>query len=144
MTLPHNSRCVTTSDIHFKRGIFQGDSLSPLLFCIALIPIANLLKRANVGYKVGKTKINHLLYIDDLKIYAKDESEMCRCKDLVREFSNDIGMEFGLEKCAVLHLKKGEIFNSPIMKEIPQMDGDEQYKYLGILQCNVNATEEVK
>ena len=144
MLLPYNDGCVTTNDIHFKRGIFQGDSLSPLLFCVALIPIANILKRAKVGFKVGKKKINHLLYIDDLKVYAKDEEEMVRCKNLVEEFSNDIGMEFGLDKCAVLHLKKGNITNSPIVEEIPLMGCDDQYKYLGIVQCNENITEEVK
>jgi hypothetical protein len=36
-----------TTAIKIKRGIFQGDSLSPLLFCIALIPITHELNRYN-------------------------------------------------------------------------------------------------
>jgi hypothetical protein len=35
--------------IQIRRGIFQGDSLSPLLFCIALIPLINELNRADCG-----------------------------------------------------------------------------------------------
>ena len=38
--------------IQIRRGIFQGDSLSPLIFCIALIPLTNELNRADCGYQV--------------------------------------------------------------------------------------------
>jgi len=37
--------------IQIRRGIFQGDSLSPLLFCVALISLTNELNRAVVGIK---------------------------------------------------------------------------------------------
>jgi hypothetical protein len=36
--------------IKINRGILQGDSLSPFLFCIALIAITNELNRSNCGY----------------------------------------------------------------------------------------------
>ena len=43
--------------IQIRRGIFQGDSLLPLLFCIALIPLTNTLKFAQhlmqSGHAVG-------------------------------------------------------------------------------------------
>ena len=42
--------------IQIQRGIFQGDSLSPLLFCIALIPLTNELNRADFGYQVLRGK----------------------------------------------------------------------------------------
>ena len=35
-----------------KRGIFQGDSLSPLLFVPGMIPLTMLLKRENIGVQV--------------------------------------------------------------------------------------------
>jgi len=44
--------------IQIRRGIFQGDSLSPLLFCIALIPLTNELNRADCGYQVHGTERN--------------------------------------------------------------------------------------
>jgi len=51
-----------------KRNI-PGDSLWPLLFCIALIPLTNELNRADCGYQVHGTerKINHLLYVNVLE-----------------------------------------------------------------------------
>ena len=59
-------------------GIFQGDSLSPLLFCICLIPLMKQLYRFNTGYEehITKTKISHLLYMDDLKLIAKSQEEL--------------------------------------------------------------------
>jgi hypothetical protein len=49
-------------DSKINRGIFQGDSLSPLLFCIVLIPLTNELNRSRCGYQVYGTerKIKHL------------------------------------------------------------------------------------
>ena len=42
--------------IQIRRGIFQGDSLSPLLFCKVLIPLINELNRADCGYQVHGTE----------------------------------------------------------------------------------------
>jgi hypothetical protein len=47
-----------TEDIEIQCGIFQGDSLSPLLFCICLIPLTEQLKRLNTGYKEHTTDKN--------------------------------------------------------------------------------------
>ena len=38
-------------------------------------------------------KINHLLFIDDLKLFGKNEKEMNSLFQTVRVVSNDIGME---------------------------------------------------
>jgi hypothetical protein len=59
--------------IQIRRGIFTGDCLSQLLFCIALIPLTNELNRADCGYPVHGTerKISRLLYMDDLKLLGR-------------------------------------------------------------------------
>ena len=49
--LPHNKGCSLSESISFNKGIFRGDTLSPLLFCLALTPITSILTRAKVGYK---------------------------------------------------------------------------------------------
>ena len=66
--------------VTIQRGIFQGDCLSPLLFVVCLLPMSIILRKCKAGYQLerGKTKINHLLFMDDLKLFAKDENEIVR------------------------------------------------------------------
>ena len=54
--------------VKIKRGIFQGDSLSPLLFVFLMIPLTLVLRQPKATYvvKKGGQKINHLLSIDDI------------------------------------------------------------------------------
>ena len=86
--------------------------------------------------------------MDDLKLYAKSERELDSLIQTVRIFSDDVGMVFGLGKCAVLVLKRGrmvrtegiELPNGKRMKEI-NLAG---YKYLGVLQLDSIMNREMK
>ena len=62
-------------NVNIRRSIFQGDSLSPLLFVIALTPLSMVLWKVTAGYGMmkGRCKINHLLFMDDLKFFAKNK-----------------------------------------------------------------------
>ena len=50
--------------VRIQRGIFQGDSLSPLPFVVALIPLIIILRQTQLGYQISKNtaKISHFLY----------------------------------------------------------------------------------
>jgi len=54
MWLYHIEGHIKTGKVAIKREIFQGDSLSLLLFCLALIPLTNMLNKQGAGYKVKK------------------------------------------------------------------------------------------
>ena len=60
-------------EVEIKRGIFQRDSLSPVVFVLAMIPLSLILRKAKAAYEFSesKEKINHLLYIDDLKFIVE-------------------------------------------------------------------------
>ena len=53
-------------EVEIKRGIFQRDSLSPLVFILALIPLSLILRQAKAAYEFSesKKKINHFLLME--------------------------------------------------------------------------------
>ena len=97
------------SKVEIKRRIFQGDSLSPLVFALALIPLSLILRKAKAAYEFSesKEKINYLLFMDDLKLYSQSEKRLDSLVQTVHLFSEDIIMEFVIEKCAMLVMEKG-------------------------------------
>ncbi|KAL0809154.1 hypothetical protein ABMA28_011389 [Loxostege sticticalis] len=73
--LTTNSNKITTTDIQIKNGIFQGDSLSPLWFCLALNPLSGLLSQQNdktIHYNkpdiILLDKLNKTTYLIDIAI----------------------------------------------------------------------------
>ena len=111
LTFTHESGTLMSDNINIKRGIFQGDSLSLLLFCISLIPLLLDLNFSGYEYKIGTEQITHLFYMDDLTLYSKDDSELEGLLRTVKGLSDDIGKEFGLGKCAKATFKGGLIMS---------------------------------
>ena len=53
---------------------FSKETASPLLFVICMRPLTEILRKVPMGYTLEcKEKLNHLLFMDDLKIYEKSE-----------------------------------------------------------------------
>ena len=90
--------------IDVNRGIFQGDSHWPLLFLICMIPLSLFLRKVNASFEWGRKefKLNHLLFMDDLKLFGKSDDQIDSPTQTVFTFSEDIGMEFGQKKCGVV------------------------------------------
>ena len=61
------------AEIKIQRGIFQGDALSPLQFIIGMTPENHIIRKRTARYKLSRSqeKINHLMYMDDIKLFAK-------------------------------------------------------------------------
>ena len=97
-------------EVKMQRGIFQGDALSPLLFVIAMMALNLFLSKFTARYKLSKSheKNNYSIYMDDIKLFAQNEKELETLIRTVRIYSQDIGMGFGIEKCAMLVMKSGK------------------------------------
>ena len=76
---------------------------------MSLNPLIWKLHKTGYGYQLDKqTKINHLFYVDDLKLYGTSDNQLNELINTVKKVSDDIQMEFGLEKCAKATLKRGK------------------------------------
>ena len=84
------------------------------MFVLALIPLSLILRKVKAAYEFleSKEKINDLLFMDDLKLYSRSEKGLNSLVQTVRVFSEDVGMEFGTKKCAMLVMEKGKIVKS--------------------------------
>ena len=134
-----------------QRGIFQGDALSPFLFIIVMMPLNHILRKCTAGYKLSRSqeKINHLMYMDDIKLFAKNEKELETLIHVVRIYSQDIGMGFGIEKCAMQIMKSGKRHMTdgielPNLDKIRTLGENETYKYLGTLEADTIKQVEMK
>ena len=136
--------------VDIRRGIFQGDSWSSLLFIVIMLLLTLVLRNMRDGYKLAKDMkpIYHLLFMDDLKLYGASKDQLDSLVQVVRIFSQDIKMSFGLDKCAVLEMRRRRQVGSsrielPDDQHIGEIE-EEGYKYLGILQLDQTLNTNMK
>ena len=115
----------------------------------------HILRKSTAEYKIrsSQEKINHLMYMDDVKLFAKNEKELETLIHAVRIYSQDLGMEFSIEKYAMLIMKSGKRHLTDEMKlpnqnKIRTLGEKETNKYLGILEADtikqVDMKEKIK
>ena len=93
--------------------------------------------------------MTHLLLMDDLKVYARDERAMKKALSLVDRVSKAVGMELGLRKCAVANIKRGKLQEAGALalsddRTVPAARKDDPYRYLGVEQVIEPALTTVK
>ena len=149
LELTAGGKSLAETKIH--RGIFQGDALALLLYIIAMIPLNHILRKCTAGYKLSRSqkKVNHIMYMDDIKLFAKNEKELETLIHTTRIYSQDTGMEFGIEKCALLVMKSGKRhltdgIELPNQDKIRTLAEHETFKYLGILEADTIKQAEMK
>ena len=134
--------------LRIRSGVLQGDSFSPLLFCLAMVPISHALNNTKYGYKMAagrlthtQLKLTHQFYMDDLKLYASSEENLRKLLRIVETISSAIRMKINLKKCAVAHYvpglmpsRKTQKGKSPGETDFPILEGGSTYKYLGMEQ----------
>ena len=141
-------------EVDIRRRIFQGDSLSPLLFVLCMVPLTWLLRIAKAGYEWNKKglKLNHLLFMHDLKLFTKSKNQVDSLERTVHIFMKDmyedIGMQFGIKKCGVLIMKRGKVIRTDAIRlqdgqDMKDID-ESGYTYLGILETDMMKEKEIK
>ena len=120
------------------------------MFVLALIAISLIVRKVKAAseFSQNKEKINNLLFMVDLMLHNQSERGLDSVVQIVCVFSEDVGIDFGGEKFAMLVMMKGKIVNSVVLefpdgKVIKLIQEGESYKYLRILEADRFLKEEM-
>ena len=118
----------------FKRGVFQGDPLSPIIFLLVFNPILQFLQEnSQYGFKMGEEKWITLPFADDFCLITSDKRTHQRLMNKIHENINSMGMMLKPSKCRSFSIKGGrpekEIFR--ICEHPVPSIADEEQKFLG-------------
>lgn len=118
----------TTNQIKIKRGVRQGDTMSPKLFITVLEHAFKMLAWQQKGIVIDGERLNHLRFADDIVIVSDSLGEI---KDMLQEL-NDALHEIGL----TINFDKTKIMTNMVPSEHIQIHNNRielvhKYVYLG-------------
>ena len=129
----------------FKRGVFKGDPMSPIIFLLAFNPIIHFINnQKSIGYNlplilnsvpenIKEERIITLPYADDFCIITTDMRKHQKLIHTINEYTQSMGMRLKLSKCRSFSIRSGKptIINFFIGEySIPSIFHEEQ-KFLG-------------
>ena len=93
-------------------------------------------------------KLNHFLFVDDLKLFAKSKNQIDSLVETVHIFSEDIGMQSGMKKCGLIIMERGKVIRTdgirlPDGQQLKDID-ETDYIYLAILETDRIKEKEMK
>jgi hypothetical protein len=98
-----------------RRGLRQGDPLSPLLFDLAIDPLQLLIQQATTSgilnpLPIKEASLRLSLYADDAIIFANPRrDELDVLLDIVTGFGNASGLRINVAKCTVSPIRCSDI-----------------------------------
>ena len=136
-----------TNVFSFKRGVFQGDPMSPIIFILTFNPIIQFIQNQNsIGYKlthklnsingeVSEEKIITLPYADDFCIITTDLRKHQKIIHTVDNYTQSMGMKLKPSKCRSFSVQSGKpsIVNFKIGENLIPSIFHEEQKFLGKL-----------
>jgi hypothetical protein len=117
-----------TNPIPIKRGVRQGDTISPKLFTLAMEDIFKNLKWKDKGININGERLNHLRFADDVILLAESFEELSEMLCELDEESNKIGLEINLKKTQVMYTENTDQVMKIKNEIIQKVD---KYIYLG-------------
>ena len=90
--LKHAGGELTTQEVQYRRGLFQGDALSPLLFRLSVTPLSyGVRKTAGYPARFLTDPATRLMFVDDLKIYTSGAKALGQGLKVIERITTAIG-----------------------------------------------------
>ncbi len=126
-----------SNGIKIRNGVRQGGILSPYLFTIYIDDLSQNLNKLNVGCKVGKALINHIMYADDLALISPSVKGLRNLIKICEQIGDMLDLNFNARKSMIM------IFSNDKDVYLPKisLDGNilqivDETKYLGCILSN--------
>ena len=120
--------------VKMGRGLLQGSLLSPLLFNVFIDDLPKILRSGNKGVNIAGTKINSLIYADDIVLISKTQTSLQKCLKACERHSRRNGYTFAPEKCEIIapayRVTSG--VTPPITLANMELRHTDTFNYLGI------------
>ncbi|CAB0030726.1 unnamed protein product [Trichogramma brassicae] len=124
-----------TEPIYIRRGIYQGDSMTLLLFILVTAFIVPAIEDDPDITRASQGRHRIAAFMDDIKTHAPTKKAAELIKRKLEDAAGEIGLTLNVEKCGVYVSGANDRLDEEAEEEIPFLptvrDG---YKYLGLVQ----------
>lgn len=128
-----------TEKFQAKKGLRQGDPMSPYLFVLVMEYLNRSLKKLNQNPdfnhhpKCFKNNITHICFADDLILcYRADKISIQLMLGRLNHFSEVSGLKANMEKIALYIAGVSKEFTDKLLEEMQFIVGEIPFKYLGV------------
>lgn len=119
----------STEPIAIKRGVRQGDTLSPKLFTLVLEDIFKKLSWEKRGLNIAGARLNNLRFADDIVLLTDNPDELQIMIQELNDASLRVGLEMNLDKTKIMTNMNGHNINITVNQTTIEQVG--KYVYLG-------------
>jgi len=112
-------------------GLMQGSSLSPFLYALFIDDLPLNLLSHFPSLPLGDSRINSILYADDIALISESVDIMQSMLDYCTEFGKERHLHWGTQKCEVL-LSSISDLPCPLILQHEPLNICTKFKYLGI------------
>lgn len=139
------TKSFSSSSFRFRKGVFQGDPLSPIIFLMVFNPIIEFLSsKEKSGYTLDEMKFISLPYADDFCLITSNKRTHQNLMEMININIKSMGMELKPSKCRTFSIKSGcpTDINFSIGNDVIPTIFHEEQKFLGKLLFPQNTSME--
>ena len=140
---------IYSESFNVTNGVRQGGILSPLLFNVYMDDLSFTLNEMNVGCSFSNKVVNHLMYADDIVVFAPSAIGLKKLLHACNDYADEHDIKFNTSKSAVMIFRPKQGMKVNYQPEFflngSQLSITDSIKYLGHYFSNdLTDTKDIK